>query len=863
MDWLELRKHWSLFALLLFAIVTAPSRVTGEVGPGGTAGATTVVSKLTNEQVGDPGDVQKIAFDGLRLFTAAQLRSQLECDLQYQAAARPSGELARLIATLEARLLAGYQRSGCPDAKVIAQYDEQLLAIRVRVEEGQQYRAGKVEVVGPQSVDVAAIERGLTVGTPERPWKLECDGADLVETSDDEGITWKSGEPARFDVASIAAMKAAVRRALAEQGYPRAKCEVTLVPTPGSDLATARVEIENSPVPARVDGVEIVGLKRNTREELLHFVGVAEGDALNAALLDRVHTQLKQCCRFWTYRVSGVIADEKVDATSLVAPVGTILRIEVDEYTEVPPLGKPLSEVDEVLRKAGLLLSGLQTSASNSNLVFEASNLQDLSAGIKAARCTFTADGRGSFEILSTGDSKWNFDDAFLLTADSVETYDWKAQQKFVAPTPSKMFFKCVVKPTRGENGEYSISAVLAAVTSRSATASEQPCVIDMQPVALLHLAHKKTLGKRRLSIRQGELKCSDSLVELRLNAETGRLIEFRLEEPGFGKRALVVARLDQDAFEKTVSKLRADSQGFTNLYDDRHQRGSAFQYAMAEIEKQPSVKESPMMLAWCHLARRIEANPQFTELCDRWLALKGVQPGREGVAANGHQQNFRIPSTLKSDDDDWNGYIDSCLLAAPVFADRMFPRGSWPWTLARELAFSRFKDGIPDGPSEERDARMTNELLRTWSLDFGPVSALTVMTIFSDLKLHVSPLPEMLATRGTETLSIEYFLRDVRLVTAGDHGMAVVCRAVADEFGKLPAEDQGQIIQSLPATWRVPFDRFTKRRAEQPAEPVGTAIEVVLVETWQSGLSDIVAAKLRSMSAEIARKPAAKTTTK
>ena len=157
----------------------------------------------------------------------------------------------------------------------------------------------------------------------------------------------------------------------------------------------------------------------------------------------------------------------------------------------------------------------------------------------------------------------------------------------------------------------------------------------------------------------------------------------------------------------------------------------------------------------------------------------------------------------------------------------------------------------------------MTNELARVWSLDFGPVSALTVMTIFSDPKLHVSLLPEMLAARGTETLSVDYFLRDVRLVTAGDHGLAVVCRAVADEFGKLPAEDQGQIIQSLPASWRVPVDRFTKRRAEQPTEPVGTALESVLVETWQSGLSDIVAAKLRSTSAEIARKPAAKTTTK
>jgi hypothetical protein len=127
MDWLELRKHWSLIALLLFAFVLTPSRVTGNetilgedrpqlfggvqafpagsklptpaelvptavTDPTAARGASTAASKIANEQVGDPGDVQKIAFDGLRLFTAAQLRSQLECDLQFQAAARPSGE---------------------------------------------------------------------------------------------------------------------------------------------------------------------------------------------------------------------------------------------------------------------------------------------------------------------------------------------------------------------------------------------------------------------------------------------------------------------------------------------------------------------------------------------------------------------------------------------------------------------------------------------------------------------------------------------------------------------------------------------------------------------------------------------------
>jgi len=869
---LGLGKRWRLVLGWIVAVLAAVSQAAGDEAISNSIGqppiapaasATGVAPKVTNEQAGDPGDVRKIAFEGLRLFTANQLRLQLQSDMQFQASARPSGDLDQLIETLQSRLATGYLHCGCAEAKVAARYDESTHGMRVQVQEGTQYRAGKVEVVGPHCIDATAIERDLTTVPPLRPWKLECDGVDLADASNDNEAVWKPGEPAGFDAVSLDALKARVRRSLAEQGFPRAKFDVRLAPTPGSDLAAARVEIEESPVPARADGIEIVGLKRNTREELLQFVGVTRGDAINVGLLDRVYTQLKNSCRFWKYRVAVVIADEKVDETSLVSPVGTLLRIEVEEYTEVPPLGKALADTDEVLRKTGLLLNSLEARSSNSHLVIEASGLQKISSGIKAARCTFTGDGRGSFEILSAGETKWNFDDAFLLSADSIEAYDWKAQRRFVAPMPTRTHFKFVVKPTRGENGEYTIACVLTAAASNDAEAHEKPCVVDIQPVAMLHLAHKKGGGRHRLSVQKGELKYTDSLTTLRLDAETGRLIEFRLEEPGFGKRALVVARLEQDAFDKTAGRLRADGQAFANLYDELRQRGSTFQYVMAGIEKQPSVKDSPELLAWCHLARRVEANTQFRALCDRWLALKGSPPADSTTAATARRASFVIPAELQCEDDGVDAYIDSCLLAAPLFADEMFPRGSWPWTLVREIAFLRFKDGQPDQPDGERDARMANEFRRAWSLDSGPISALVVMMTYQDLKLIESSLPEMLARRGAETISAESFLRDVRLATEGEHGLAVLCQAVAEEFGKLAAEDQKRVIDSLPATWRAPVDRFAKRRAGQPAEPVGRAMESVLVETWQSGLDKIVAAKLSSLSTEIARKPAGKTTTK
>ena len=306
--------------------------------------------------VGNLGDTRTLQFEGLQLFTAAQLRGKLECDLRYQAAARPSGDLEQFLRTLEERLVAGYRHCGCPEAKVRANGDEQSGAVRVQITEGQQYRKGQVEVAAPQQVDRAAIVRCLTTVPQAHAWRIERDGTDLAKPKDDT-IVWKPGDPVHYDDLSAVEMKAAVRRSLAEQGFAHAKFNVELGPRDGAGNVNLRVQVENSPEPDRISGIEVVGLKRNSRQELLQFLHVAEGDPLNAVLLERVYNQLKDCCRFWTYKVSAVIPPEKPNPDSMVSSVGHVLKIELDEYSEVPPLGKPLPDVDEVLRKAGLLLA--------------------------------------------------------------------------------------------------------------------------------------------------------------------------------------------------------------------------------------------------------------------------------------------------------------------------------------------------------------------------------------------------------------------------------------------------------------------------------------------------------------------------
>ena len=95
------------------------------------------------------------------------------------------------------------------------------------------------------------------------------------------------------------------------------------------------------------------------------------------------------------------------------------------------------------------------------DFVVEASRLEDATGGIKTVRAVVGSDGRASVEVLSSAKGAWDIDHALLVSPGALEIYDWKAQQKYVSPLPASMMFSVNIKPTRGENGEYQMTAVV------------------------------------------------------------------------------------------------------------------------------------------------------------------------------------------------------------------------------------------------------------------------------------------------------------------------------------------------------------------------------------------------------------------
>ena len=76
------------------------------------------------------------------------------------------------------------------------------------------------------------------------------------------------------------------------------------------------------------------------------------------------------------------------------------------------------------------------------------------------------------------------------------------------------------------------------------------------------------------------------------------------------------------------------------------------------------------------------------------------------------------------------------------------------------------------------------------------------------------------------------------------------------EQLGKLSEEEQEAIIELLPDELQEPAARIAKRRKEHPNEPAGTTIQATLVESWNSGLRDVVQAELRDAATEVAKKP-------
>jgi hypothetical protein len=188
--------------------------------------------------------------------------------------------------------------------------------------------------------------------------------------------------------------------------------------------------------------------------------------------------------------------------------------------------------------------------------------------------------------------------------------------------------------------------------------------------------------------------------------------------------------------------------------------------------------------------------------------------------------------------------------------ADLMFPRGSWPWTVSREACFWKLREPLYGDQKDQAAALAANEFRRMAAGPIGPLGALALAQGMKQLESADAQQVSAIGNWGMSMLSQEAFAKDVSLVTKGDDGMALACRAATEQLGKLSEEQQGAIIELLPEELRETAARIATRRKEHPNEPAAATIQATLIESWNGGLRDVVQAKLQDVVTEVAKGP-------
>lgn len=387
--------------------------------------------------VGKFGDPALIEFRGLSQVHVEEVRCALRWDPKFQAAARPSSSTDDFLTILESRLLDGFQSSGFPDAKVKATFDVAAERFLVTVTEGHRFRQGKVVVEGDERVDAKQLAAWLTQHQKPRRWTIRYADSAPSAPLEEEGVTlWKPGESLNSTPRVRATLEAGVRWALFEQGFPYASFELNFVPAAEPGLSDLHVQLAHAGSPSTIKEINVEGLSRDTQQQLLDYLDIAPGQRLDPGLLDRTQEKLANSCRYWSHELE-VHCGPKPDGRYVPADESVNLKFTLEEFSPMPPLGEPLPEVDEVLRKTAAWINSYPKTGSP-DLVIEKVLMQKSAAKdqIRVLPSAAAADGRVAVSF--TGSSEyWSFNHTVFLSPQGLEVVDFGARQKCAISWPN------------------------------------------------------------------------------------------------------------------------------------------------------------------------------------------------------------------------------------------------------------------------------------------------------------------------------------------------------------------------------------------------------------------------------------------
>jgi hypothetical protein len=292
------------------------------------------------EKVGHLGDIDRIEFVGSTAFTPQQLKTGAWQDLDLIVAGRSDAPLSLWLQTLEERMVSGFQSDGYAKVQVHARHDEARGVVVVQIDEGPLYRCGAIEITGAKTLPVDQFREQLTVWRIERSkaGKTSAPISPYLPTKSSEHVRplWTGGEPADCADEYWRTRASSFRSIFASLGYFVPKFTVR-ARAEEDHSATLIVTIEDEGPHSTLDNFEIVGLQKNSPEDVIRLLDLPIGTPLNLDVKARIERTLWDSARFDKYFVE-IVAPEPGDEVQ-----DTTVKITLAEFEEAKLLSEELT----------------------------------------------------------------------------------------------------------------------------------------------------------------------------------------------------------------------------------------------------------------------------------------------------------------------------------------------------------------------------------------------------------------------------------------------------------------------------------------------------------------------------------------
>ncbi len=775
-----------------------------------------------DETVGDYGDCMRWELQGLRSFEPDMVRNALFRDFELSLATHPLARLERLPSVFEKRLLAGLRDAGHVDAEVSVQIDRATQRLRATIQEGPCFLCGPIDVQGVDSDLSQRLIRCLTEpylpDSAVRTASSRIPGRDEPIWVDKRGKpvdpaepVWQIGKPARFAGSTMNRIHEAIKEAFADLGLRSTRFRLEI--DPDRNLHTARLVVfvnDVGPV-SRVQRIEIAGNERNTRERILAYLQIGESEPLTRALLTRLDCDLWRSGRFASVEVGPLPSAEDP------GPPG--VKIDVVESKYAPLLNEPLSPAAELLLKTReMLVDPTQWPADLLMRYVRDRGVYELMIHPQQGLLLVQRTLEGEFRS------------AVAVSQNFMGYYSARLPVLLESPLPAlwlRFAFGYELSESADDDDKpFKVSLQYNFRTDRPEWQT-LPLEIGLNadPAMLIALAN---LPGVQVDANDDRVVVASQFRRLEVDSRDGRLVSYIFDREGEHLTLTFQAGVYDAAWEE----IRTHTGNASNVFDAARPVSSIMTFfcqapVLIDIASQLNSESEDRISLYVDV--------DALTVLHRLLDLGILQP-LDQIATTPRKESgvtFRIPGSKGARSSNWLSGDTMARIGVP-FADNLFARNSWMWTVWRESFYAA-----------AGQTRFTSQQLQRLydSPELGPMGCLAICHLLS----HVDnkAIAERFAARGLRRANTDGFRSDYAPLLDREYPIGSLLHQTAEILGNLTPWEAEKLAQGIRPDLRPLFLACATEFREHREKPAAESLPLVLDQVWNAGLRELTIAQL------------------